>query len=42
MCGSVDIGTGSVAGMNGLFNPGKIVDTPPMNEQLRYEPGQHR
>ncbi|HEY4107977.1 FAD-binding and (Fe-S)-binding domain-containing protein [Puia sp.] len=23
-----------------LFNPGKIVDTPPMNEQLRYEPGQ--
>jgi len=23
-----------------IFNPGKIVDTPPMNEQLRYEPGQ--
>jgi len=23
-----------------LFNPGKIVDTPPMNEQLRYTPGQ--
>jgi len=24
----------------GIFNPGKIVDTPPMNEALRYEPGQ--
>ncbi|HEV9035560.1 MAG TPA: FAD-binding and (Fe-S)-binding domain-containing protein, partial [Puia sp.] len=24
----------------GIFNPGKIVDTPPMNEHLRYEPGQ--
>lgn len=24
----------------GLFNPGKIVDTPPMNTMLRYEPGQ--
>jgi FAD/FMN-containing dehydrogenase/Fe-S oxidoreductase len=23
-----------------IFNPGKIVDTPPMNEHLRYEPGQ--
>ncbi len=23
-----------------IFNPGKITDTPPMNEQLRYEPGQ--
>jgi Fe-S oxidoreductase len=23
-----------------IFNPGKIVDTPPMNTQLRYEPGQ--
>ncbi len=23
-----------------VFNPGKIVDTPAMNEQLRYEPGQ--
>ncbi|HXB08633.1 MAG TPA: FAD-linked oxidase C-terminal domain-containing protein, partial [Puia sp.] len=23
-----------------IFNPGKIVDTPPMNQQLRYEPGQ--
>ena len=23
-----------------VFNPGKIVDTPPMNEQLRYTPGQ--
>ncbi len=23
-----------------IFNPGKIVDTPPMNEMLRYEPGQ--
>jgi len=23
-----------------IFNPGKIVDTPPMNEQLRYAPGQ--
>jgi FAD/FMN-containing dehydrogenase/Fe-S oxidoreductase len=22
----------------GVFNPGKIVDTPPMNTQLRYEP----
>jgi len=25
---------------NGIFNPGKIVDTPPMNEFLRYTPGQ--
>ncbi|HEV2353639.1 MAG TPA: FAD-linked oxidase C-terminal domain-containing protein, partial [Puia sp.] len=25
----------------GIFNPGKIVDTPPMNSMLRYEPGQH-
>ena len=24
----------------GVFNPGKIVDTPPMNSQLRYAPGQ--
>lgn len=24
----------------GIFNPGKIVDTPPMNTSLRYEPGQ--
>jgi len=24
----------------GLFNPGKIVNTPPMNEFLRYTPGQ--
>ena len=23
-----------------IFNPGKIVDTPPMNEHLRYTPGQ--
>lgn len=23
-----------------IFNPGKIVDTPPMNAMLRYEPGQ--
>ena len=23
-----------------IFNPGKIVDTPPMNQQLRYTPGQ--
>lgn len=23
-----------------LFNPGKIIDTPPMHEFLRYEPGQ--
>ncbi|MFZ4263157.1 FAD-binding and (Fe-S)-binding domain-containing protein [Sphingobacterium sp. HJSM2_6] len=23
---------------NGIFNPGKIVDTPPMNTQLRYDP----
>ncbi len=23
-----------------IFNPGKITDTPPMNEFLRYEPGQ--
>ncbi len=22
-----------------IFNPGKIVDTPPMNEHLRYDPG---
>ena len=25
---------------NGVFNPNKIVDTPPMNSQLRYYPGQ--
>ena len=25
---------------NGIFNPNKIVDTPPMNSQLRYTPGQ--
>lgn len=25
---------------NHIFNPGKIVDTPPMNEWLRYTPGQ--
>jgi len=25
---------------NFIFNPGKIVDTPPMNTMLRYEPGQ--
>ncbi len=25
---------------NNIFNPGKIVDTPPMNDQLRYKPGQ--
>jgi Fe-S oxidoreductase/FAD/FMN-containing dehydrogenase len=25
---------------NNIFNPGKIVDTPPMNEMLRYTPGQ--
>lgn len=24
----------------GIFNPNKIVNTPPMNTQLRYEPGQ--
>ncbi|WP_431217687.1 FAD-binding and (Fe-S)-binding domain-containing protein [Puia sp. P3] len=24
-----------------IFNPGKIVDTPPMNSMLRYEPGQN-
>jgi Fe-S oxidoreductase len=24
----------------GIFNPGKIVDTPPMNTSLRYTPGQ--
>ena len=24
----------------GIFNPNKIVDTPPMNTMLRYEPGQ--
>jgi FAD/FMN-containing dehydrogenase/Fe-S oxidoreductase len=24
----------------GIFNPGKIVDTPPMNSMLRYTPGQ--
>lgn len=24
---------------NGVFNPGKIVDTPPMNSMLRYTPG---
>ncbi len=26
---------------NGIFNPGKITDTPPMNKFLRYEPGKH-
>jgi FAD/FMN-containing dehydrogenase/Fe-S oxidoreductase len=25
---------------SGLFNPGKITDTPPMDASLRYEPGQ--
>lgn len=25
---------------HGIFNPGKIVDAPPMNTSLRYEPGQ--
>lgn len=25
---------------NNIFNPGKIVDTPPMNTHLRYTPGQ--
>lgn len=25
---------------NGIFNPGKIVDAPPMNTSLRYEPDQ--
>ncbi|RYY24066.1 MAG: FAD-binding oxidoreductase [Chitinophagaceae bacterium] len=25
---------------NGIFNPNKIVDTPPMNTMLRYTPGQ--
>lgn len=25
---------------HGIFNPGKIVDTPPMNTSLRYAPGQ--
>ena len=25
---------------NGIFNPGKIVDAPPMNTQLRYQPEQ--
>jgi len=25
---------------NNIFNPGKIVDTPPMNTMLRYKPGQ--
>ncbi|MDO6430599.1 FAD-linked oxidase C-terminal domain-containing protein [Flavitalea sp. BT771] len=25
---------------DGIFNPGKIVDTPSMNSMLRYEPGQ--
>lgn len=25
---------------NSIFNPGKIVDTPPMNTNLRYTPGQ--
>ncbi len=25
---------------HGIFNPGKIVDTPPMNTMLRYTPGQ--
>jgi Fe-S oxidoreductase len=24
-----------------IFNPNKIVDTPPMNSMLRYKPGQH-
>ncbi|MFT4032331.1 MAG: FAD-linked oxidase C-terminal domain-containing protein [Siphonobacter sp.] len=27
---------------NHIFNPGKIVDTPPMNTFLRYEPGQKK
>lgn len=26
---------------NGIFNPGKITDTPPMDTSLRYEVGQH-
>ena len=26
---------------NNIFNPNKIVDTPPMNTMLRYTPGQH-
>ncbi|HTJ14873.1 MAG TPA: FAD-linked oxidase C-terminal domain-containing protein [Dinghuibacter sp.] len=26
----------------GIFNPGKIVDTPPMNTHLRYTPGQQQ
>lgn len=26
---------------NGIFNPGKIVDSPAMNKQLRYQPGQN-
>ena len=26
---------------HGIFNPDKIVNTPPMNTMLRYEPGQH-
>ncbi|HTE07951.1 MAG TPA: FAD-linked oxidase C-terminal domain-containing protein [Flavitalea sp.] len=26
---------------NNIFNPNKIVDTPPMNTMLRYVPGQH-
>ncbi|MFA9392053.1 MAG: FAD-binding and (Fe-S)-binding domain-containing protein [Prolixibacteraceae bacterium] len=25
---------------NGIFNPGKIIDTPPMHDWLRYQPGQ--
>jgi FAD/FMN-containing dehydrogenase/Fe-S oxidoreductase len=24
---------------NNIFNPGKIIDAPPMNQQLRYQPG---
>lgn len=30
----------SVWDPNNIFNPGKIVDTPPMNTMLRYTPGQ--
>lgn len=25
---------------NGILNPGKIIETPPMNQSLRFEPGQ--
>lgn len=31
----------SVWDPNGVFNPGKIVDSPSMNTQLRYTPGQN-